>query len=380
MRRVVCADTGDADPALLSEIQKGDQMMHKPKSVPAAAALAAGLVVAVVASSAASSALARSAAVPVNGGQPQVSGTLRVGQTLTTSTGLWSNGPTSYRYQWLRCDSVQGTNCGNIANATSQNYKLVKADAGHAVLAYVRACNASGCARFVNSKAVGPIAGNVVPQSVSPPTIAGKPVAGEQLTANPGSWTGLPDSYSYQWYQCDPAGAACATVSGATGQVFTARNEDVGKTIRVRVAARNPRGSNAATSAQTDLIAQPTGNTASVPVASVSLPNRLNVSASFLPTVVRTGAPFTARFTVTEAKGRTVSGALVYAIALPYGLVRPAGEVQTGADGTAILTFTPTKAFPKRAAVQFFVRVRKPGENVLAGVSNRRLVQVLVRR
>jgi hypothetical protein len=232
----------------------------------------------------------------------------------------------------------------------------------------------------VNSKAVGPIAANVAPQSVSPPTIAGKPVAGESLSASPGTWTGLPDSYSYQWLQCDSSGAACNTVAGATAQVFTARNEDVGKTIRVRVAARNPRGANAATSAQTDLIAQPNGNTASVPVSSVSLPNRLNVSVQFLPAVLRSAAPFTARFKVTEAKNRTVSGALVYAIALPYGLVQPAGEVTTGADGSAVITFTPTKAFPRRAALQFFVRVRKPGESLLTGVSNRRLVQVLVRR
>jgi hypothetical protein len=352
-------------------------MMHKPKSVPVAAVFAAGLaVVAVVATSAS----ARSAAVPVNGGQPQISGTPRVGQTLSTSTGLWNNGPTSYRYRWLRCDTVAGANCGSIANATGRSYRLVNADAGHGVLAWVRACNASGCSGFVNSKPVGPVAGNVVPQSVSPPTIAGKPVAGETLTANPGTWTGLPESYSYQWIQCDPSGSACANVSGATGQVFTARNEDVGRTIRVRVGARNPRGTGAATSAQTDLIALPTGNTASVPVASVSLPNRLNVSAQFLPTVVRTNAPFSARFNVTEAKNRAVSGALVYAIGLPYGLVRPAGEVTTGADGTAVITFTPTKAFPKHGAVQFFVRVRKPGENVLAGISNRRLVQVLVRR
>jgi hypothetical protein len=352
-------------------------MLHKPKSVPAAAGFVVGLaVVAVVASSAA----ARSAAVPVNGGQPQISGTPRVGQTLTTSNGLWNNAPTSYRYQWLRCDTVQAANCGSIANATGRSYRLVNADSGRAVVAYVRACNASGCSGFVNSKPVGPIAANVVPQSVSPPTIAGKPVAGETLTASPGTWTGLPDSYSYQWLQCDSAGAACITVSGATGQVFTARNEDVGKTIRVRVGARNSRGTNAATSAQTDLIAQPNGNTASVPVTSVSLPNRLNVSVQFLPAVLRSAAPFTAHFKVTEAKNRTVSGALVYAIALPYGLVQPAGEATTSADGSAVITFTPTKAFLRRGALQFFVRVRKPGESLLAGVSNRRLVQVLVRR
>jgi hypothetical protein len=215
---------------------------------------------------------------------------------------------------------------------------------------------------------------------VAAPAISGKPVAGEPLSAAPGTWTGWPDSYGYQWVQCDSTGAACNAIAGATGQVFTARNEDVGKTIRVQVTARNPKGSNTATSAQTDLIAQPTGNTASVPVSSVSLPNRLSVSVQFLPSVLRSAAPFTARFKVREAKNRTVSGALVYALALPYGIVLPAGEVTTGADGTAVITFRPTSAFPRRGAVQFFVRVRKPAENLLAGVSNRRLVQVLVRR
>lgn len=352
-------------------------MKQKPKSIPAVAGLVlAALVVAAVASSAA----ARSTAVPTNTGQPEISGKPRVGQTLTTSNGLWAGSPTSFRYQWLRCDTIQAQNCPNIAGATARSYKLVNADNGKAVVALVRGCNASGCSGFVNSKPFGPIAANVAPQSVSPPTIAGKPVAGETLTANPGTWTGLPDSYAYQWLQCDSAGAACANVSGATGQVFTARNEDVGKTIRVRVSARNPKGTSDATSAQTDLIAQPTGNTASVPVASVSLPNRLNVSVQFVPSVLRSAAPFSARFKVTESKNRTVSGALVYAVALPYGLVRPAAEVTTGANGTAVITFTPTKALPRRGALQFFVRVRKPGENLLAGVSNRRLVQVLLRR
>jgi hypothetical protein len=352
-------------------------MMQKPKSLPAVAGLVLGIaVVAVVATSAA----ARSAAVPGNTGQPEITGTPRVGQTLATSNGLWSNAPTSYRYRWLRCVNLQDQNCVAISGATARTYRLTGAENGKAVAALVRACNASGCGGFVNTKPFGPIAANVVPQAVAAPTIAGKPVAGEPLSAATGTWTGWPDSYAYQWVQCDSTGAACNAIAGATGQVFTARNEDVGKTIRVQVTARNPRGSNTATSAQTDLIAQPTGNTASVPVASVSLPNRLSVSVQFLPGVLRSAAPFTARFKVTEAKNRTVSSALVYALALPYGIVQPAGEVTTGADGTAVITFHPTTAFPRRGAVQFFVRVRKPAESLLAGVSNRRLVQVLVRR
>ena len=46
-----------------------------------------------------------------------------------------------------------------------------------------------------------------------------------------------------------------------------------------------------------------------------------------------------------------------------------------------ILQMTPRSNFPLNGkAVQFFVRVRKQGENVLAGVSSRRLVQVRTAR
>lgn len=341
------------------------------------AVVLAAFVVAVVAASAA----ARSAAVPQNTSQPQVGGTVRVGQTLSTSNGLWSNSPTSYRYQWLRCDNIQGQNCANIAGATGATYKLVNADLNKAVSSLVRGCNTDGCGSFSNSKPVGPVAANTIPQVITAPTIAGRPVAGEPLTVNRGSWTGAPDSYSYQWYQCDSAGSGCNGVAGATGAVFTARNEDVGHTIRVRVTARNPKGSSSSASSATDLIAQPSGSTATVPVTSISLPNQLTLgSVEFVPTVINSNAPFVARFKVTESKGRTVSGALVYAIALPYGLIRPAGEVTTGADGWASITFAPTQALPKRGSIQFFVRARKPGDNLLAGVSSRRLVQVTVRR
>ena len=52
---------------------------------------------------------------PVNTGAPVVSGMALQGQTLSSSTGSWSNGPTSYAYQWRRCDS-SGANCADIAS------------------------------------------------------------------------------------------------------------------------------------------------------------------------------------------------------------------------------------------------------------------------
>ena len=46
-----------------------------------------------------------SPSVPANTALPAVSGTAQVGQTLSASTGSWSNSPTSYARQWTRCNS-----------------------------------------------------------------------------------------------------------------------------------------------------------------------------------------------------------------------------------------------------------------------------------
>jgi len=81
-------------------------------------------------------------------------------------------------------------------------------------------------------------------------------------------------------------------------------------------------------------------------------------------------------------KGYVVRNALVYVIGLPYSYVRAVPETSTGSDGYAVMNITPTANLPLKrgGAVVFFVRARKSGEDVLAGVSTRRLVQVTVSR
>ena len=44
------------------------------------------------------------------------------------------------------------------------------------------------------------------------------------------------------------------------------------------------------------------------------------------------------------------------------------------------MTFNPAKFFPRNGYVTVFVRARKPGDDPLAGVSTRRLVQFTVSR
>jgi hypothetical protein len=76
---------------------------------------------------------------------------------------------------------------------------------------------------------------------------------------------------------------------------------------------------------------------------------------------------------------KSVSDALVYAIGLPYSRVTTPAEVHTGSDGWATMTFQPDKFFPRKGYITFFVRARKAGDDLLSGVSTRRLVQVTVR-
>ncbi len=74
---------------------------------------------------------------------PRLSGTAKVGKKLTVSTGSWTESPTSFSYDWLRC-SASGGSCKRIASATGRTYTLSKKDAGHRLRAVVTARNAAG--------------------------------------------------------------------------------------------------------------------------------------------------------------------------------------------------------------------------------------------
>lgn len=318
------------------------------------------------------------AAPPQETLQPTLSGTFRQGETITTSNGGFSNNPTSFAYRWERCDSA-GTNCAAIGGETGRRYRLRSADVGRTVRAIVTARNADG-AGSANTKPSPVIADNVVPQNTRAPSIAGTPVVGATLTADPGAWTGAP-TFSYTWLQCDAGGAACTDTS-ARGRTYGVRSDDLGRTIRVQVRATNPQGNGTATSAQTAVVRAASGGGAgpAVPVTSVSLPDRLVITGfSSNPFRSRTGA-VTMNIRVNDTRGRLVSGALVLAQGIPFGRVTSAPETTTNSSGVATITVRPTArlALIRGTAVQFFLRARKPGDDVLAGVSSRRLVQIKV--
>lgn len=88
--------------------------------------------------------------LPVNSVAPAITGTTTQGQTLTCSTGTWSNTPDIYAYQWNRSGVA-------ITGATASTRVLALADVGETLTCTVTATNL-GVARVATSAATATIA------------------------------------------------------------------------------------------------------------------------------------------------------------------------------------------------------------------------------
>ena len=95
--------------------------------------------------------LVAAAAAPTNTALPQLTGITQSGQTLTTSTGTWNGSPTSYAYQWKRCDSL-GANCAVVTGATASTFVLSSADVGKTLRSSVSATNSGGTTTAVSAQ------------------------------------------------------------------------------------------------------------------------------------------------------------------------------------------------------------------------------------
>lgn len=239
----------------------------------------------------------------------------------------------------------------------------------------------------------GEAASSAKPSEVSPPTISGTPQQGKTLTADPGKWNGsTPMTFSYQWRRCDATGGSCASISGATGRLYDLIAADVGHTLRMHVTASNADGSASDTSVPTAVVTAapapppatgcPSG-TGPVNVADVSSPAQLTIDGqSSNPSVLgRNPGDVSVRFHVSACGGRSVAGALVYVTAVPFEQFSIPAETPTGADGWATMTMHQEGRYPASSRQQLlavFVRARKSGENLLGGISTRRLVSFKV--
>jgi surface antigen len=154
---------------------------------------------------------------------PQVTGTPRVGKTLSATTGTWSRTGLSFSYQWL-ADGVA------LAKGTAATYSLRSADAGKAITVQVTGSREGFVTKTASSSPTGRVAAGTL-TSRTAPSVAGTPRVGSRLTASPGTWSPTADT-SYQWFADGKA------VTGATERTFVPTFRQRGAAIRVKVTAR----------------------------------------------------------------------------------------------------------------------------------------------
>jgi len=341
--------------------------------------------------------------VPANSTAPSVSGSPVQGQKLTASPGTWTGTtPITFTYQWQRCDA-SGANCSAIPGETGIDRLVDAGDVGSTLRVQVTATNTAGsnnatsAVTAVVTASGGGSGGSGAPSNSSPPAVTGSAVQGQTLTATTGTWAGkTPITFTDQWYRCDANGNNCVAIPGETGPTRVVDSGDVGSRLKVRITAKNSAGTTTADSAPTSVVTAsgttppPSGNLPagaitlangkiSIPVTSVPEDQRLIIdSVRFTPNPVRSRSdPITIRIHVVDTRGYWVRDALVFVRSVPI-LTSTPPEALTAQNGAVEFQVLPRADFPLKNgyAVQFFVRARKGGDDPLAGVSARRLVQV----
>ncbi|MFB0835704.1 S8 family serine peptidase [Arthrobacter halodurans] len=165
--------------------------------------------------------------VYITAGVPSVTGTMRVGQTLTADPGVWLPEGTPLHYQWLRDGHP-------IGFSTAKTYKLAANDVGTHVTVQV-----TGATNDIDGlvQATSPETERVQPGTLTSnaPVMVGDPIVGSTLSINqtPWSWPAATDVF-YQWY----ADGVLDTNRNASSTVLGVK--DLGKRITAKVTGHKP--------------------------------------------------------------------------------------------------------------------------------------------
>lgn len=180
---------------------------------------------------------------PENTELPSITGTARVGETLTGDDGEWSGTPAPVlSRQWLADGEP-------IEDATDTTYEPVEDDIGKVITLSVTATNSAGSDTAVSAPTAAVTAALAAPVNTAPPVITGDAEIGETLTTTDGTWTGNPEpTYTYQWQRSSDGENDWTAIEGATGATHTLVEDDKDQYIRCIVTGTNSEGSDSANS------------------------------------------------------------------------------------------------------------------------------------
>lgn len=156
---------------------------------------------------------------------PEISGTAKVGKTLTAKPGTWKPAEVALAYQWYRNGTA-------IPDATASTYTLVAGDKGTTTTVKVTGSKTGYTAVTQTSKKTKKVAAGTL--TTVKPKISGTAKIGETLTANPGTWKPAEAVLTYQWYRSGKK------IKGATSSTYLLVSKDKGKKLTVKVTGKAP--------------------------------------------------------------------------------------------------------------------------------------------
>ncbi|WP_457973931.1 beta strand repeat-containing protein [Arthrobacter sp. D1-17] len=166
-----------------------------------------------------SAATAKVAAGILTAPVPRITGTAKVGNTLT-ATGTWGPAPVTLKYQW-KANGIA------ITGATASTYKAAPTVLGKTLTVTVTGSKAGYTTVTKTSAATARVAAGTMTAPV--PRITGTVKVGSILTAVPGTWGPAPVTLKYQWK------ANGIAITGATASTYKPTTTVRGKTLTVTV-------------------------------------------------------------------------------------------------------------------------------------------------
>jgi hypothetical protein len=190
---------------------------------------------------------------------PVISGSLRVGGTLSVTSGTWVGSPTlAYRWQ----SSSDGNIWDTISGATSPTYVLTVAQAGLYVRAQVLGSKSSTVptaytivATTTNTAVVPTLS---ITNSVAP-AVTGAWTVGTSISASTGTWS-TSGTYTYQW-QSSSDNSTWSDIASATSSSYTLTSSEGSKYVRVQVINTSTAGSGVAYSVARSKVGAPFNTT-----------------------------------------------------------------------------------------------------------------------
>ena len=189
-------------------------------------------------------------------GAPTISGTARVGETLTADTSGIADEDgldnATFSYQWLSNRDTA------ISGATGSTYILVSTDLGNIIKVKVTFTDDESNEESLTSSPTASVADSSNNPATGSAAISGTAQVGQTLTAET---SGIADAdglsgatFTYQWITND--GTADTDIQDATGSTYTLVSTDENKALKVRVSFTDDEGNDESlTSAATSTVA-----------------------------------------------------------------------------------------------------------------------------